>query len=69
MSKETKDKLSKMKSGENNPFYGKTHSDEVKKRLSEKASKQRHSKETKDKLSKSIKENHADFNCLCQEHP
>ena len=62
LSKETKDKLSKMKSGENNPFYGKTHSDEVKKRLSEKASKQRHSKETKDKLSKSIKENHADFN-------
>lgn len=51
-----------MKTGENNPFYGKTHSDAVKKKLSEKASSQRHSQETKEKMSKSMKENHADFN-------
>ena len=56
------EKISKIKSGENNPFYGKTHSDEVKKKLSEKALNQRHSKETREKMSKSMKENHADFN-------
>jgi len=34
-SQETKDKLSKLNSGEGNPFYGKTHSEETKQKLSE----------------------------------
>ena len=51
-SEEHRQMISKKFTGENNPFYGKTHSDDVKKLLSEKASQQRHSQETKEKMSK-----------------
>jgi hypothetical protein len=34
-SKETRKKLSKAKKGKNHPFYGKSHSDETKRKISE----------------------------------
>jgi len=47
--------LQKKNSGIGNPFYGKTHSDETKKKLSEYAKNRTHSAETKRKMSDSAK--------------
>lgn len=52
MSEEAKRKISKANSGENNYFYGKTHTKESKKKMSREGMK--HSKETKIKISKSL---------------
>lgn len=41
-------------SKENNPFYGKTHSEEIKKRISEKAKGRKHSEEAKRKISEKL---------------
>ena len=64
-SKETRDKISKSTSGENNPMFGKSHSKETRDKISKKMSKLRSgknnpmfgkspSKETREKLSKSL---------------
>lgn len=51
---ETKRKMSETKSkqylGENNPFYGKTHSEKTKKKMAKAAKNRRHSEETKLKM-------------------
>ena len=52
-SEETKKKLSMSNSGENNPFYGKTHTEESKKLISEKAKGRVVSAETRAKISDS----------------
>ena len=44
LTKEEWDKISESMSGENNPFYGKTHDEETKKILAQKAKKQRKGK-------------------------
>ena len=43
------------KKGENNPFYGKKHSEESKKRIGEKSKGRRHSEETRRKMRESHK--------------
>jgi len=64
-SKETREKISKSTSGENNPMFGKSHSKETRDKISKKMSKLRSgknnpnfgkspSKETREKLSKSL---------------
>jgi len=53
ISKETKDKLSEINTGEGNPFYGKTHSEETKQKLSELKIGTMASDQTKQKMSKS----------------
>ena len=45
------------KKGENNPFYGKKHSEESKKRIGEKSKGRRHSEEAKKKISEANKGN------------
>lgn len=49
---ETKNNMSLQRKGENNYFYGKTHSDHTKEIMREKALDRKHSVETKDKMSK-----------------
>ena len=49
---ETKNKMSLQRKGENNYFYGKTHSDHTKEIMRQKALARNHSVETKDKMSK-----------------
>lgn len=49
MSEKAKERL---KNPENNPMYGTHHSEEAKRRISEKATGRRHSKEAKEKMSK-----------------
>ena len=49
---ETKNKMSLQRKGENNYFYGKTHSDHTKEIMRQKALDRNHSVETKDKMSK-----------------
>lgn len=57
ISEKTKKKISKSLMGrfvgKNNPFYGKTHSNETKAKLSEIAKNRKHSKETKEKIRQS----------------
>lgn len=57
-SEETKQKLSELNKGENNPNYGKHRSDETKKKISGANKGRHHTDETKEKMSK----NHADVN-------
>jgi len=62
MTEETKQKLSLLNNGEGNPFFGKTHSEETKKILSEIKIGITLSKETKQKMSKSrCRENNGMF--------
>jgi len=49
---ETKNNMSLQRKGENNYFYGKTHSDQTKEIMRQKALDRNHSVETKDKMSK-----------------
>ena len=49
---ETKNKMSLQRKGENNYFYGKTHSELTKENMRQKALDRKHSIETKDKISK-----------------
>lgn len=60
---ETKEKQSKSKLGENNPFYGKKHTPETKKRISKSHKGVKFSEEHK----KNISRNHADFSG--EQHP
>lgn len=55
LTQEHKDKISKATSGENNPFYGKTHTSQVTERLKENSTGRRWKEETKQKLSKTLK--------------
>ena len=55
MSEEHKQALSAAQSGENNGMYGKTHSEESKKKMSEKHKGKKLSEEHKQKISKSTK--------------
>lgn len=55
-SDETKRKLSELNSGEKNHFYGKTHTDDVRKRISIARSGKSLSKEHKEKISKGIRQ-------------
>ena len=58
MSEESKKKISESTKGEKNPFYGKKHSKEARKKLSEKRKLYtgwNHSSETKKKISESMK--------------
>ena len=52
VSESTREKISKSKLGKNNPFYGKTHSEETKEKLRKKAIGRKLSTETKEKLRK-----------------
>lgn len=58
MTKESKKKLSKSLKGryanENNPFYGKTHTEETKKKIRESRKGKQLSEETKEKISKTL---------------
>lgn len=57
--KEIKRKISETHKGENNPFYGKCHTEETKQKLSEVNKGKKHSEETKQKISQANKgENH-----------
>jgi len=49
-----KEKLSTSLSGENNPFYGKTHSKETRKKVAESNRRRKWTKESKEKLSKTL---------------
>jgi group I intron endonuclease len=57
LSDETKQKISEHRKGkcvgEDNPFYGKTHTEEVRKKISETQLGRKHSNETKNKMSES----------------
>lgn len=53
ISDETRAKLSESKSGENNPFFGRTHSDETKIKMKDKRAEQIITEETKRKISDS----------------
>lgn len=55
LSKETKRKISDALKGEKHPWYGKNHSDESKKRISNSHKGKKHSEETKRKMKKSQK--------------
>ncbi len=55
LTEEHKQKISKATSGQNNPFYGKTHTTEVRKKLKENSYGRRWSEESKEKLSKTLK--------------
>jgi len=54
-SKETLQKMSKSQSGKNNPMYGKKHSEEIKKIISEASASKKNSEETRKKISESKK--------------
>lgn len=58
-SKEYKDRMSKMHSGQGNPFYGKHHSKSTKKKISKSGKGRKHSDETKAKISTANKGNTA----------
>ena len=61
-SAEMRKKMSKARSGENNPFFGKHHSAEMRKKMSEAHKGKHHSEETRKKISESKKgENHPMF--------
>jgi 5-methylcytosine-specific restriction endonuclease McrA len=51
LSEERKKRLSELGKGENNPFYGKKHSEETKKRISERAKGRIYPKERREKVS------------------
>ena len=53
--REISKKISEAQKGKNNPFYGKKHSEETKRKLSEAKKGKKHSKETKEKISKALK--------------
>lgn len=55
LTQEHKDKISKATSGENNPFYGKTHTSQVTEKLRENSIGRKWKEETKQKLSKTLK--------------
>jgi hypothetical protein len=55
LTEEHKQKISKATSGQNNPFYGKTHTLEVRQKLRESSYGKRWSEESKKKLSKTLK--------------
>jgi hypothetical protein len=55
MTEETKNKISQSLKGEKNPFYGKHHTEEAKRKLSESHKGKYHTEETKRKMSESRK--------------
>lgn len=61
-SDETKAKLSQLRMGVNNPFYGKHHSPETIKKLAQYSTGKKHSPETLRKMSIGMRQNHADYN-------
>ena len=58
LSEETRQKLSESHSGEKNPFFGKNHSEETLKRISEALKGKHHSEDTRLKMSESHKGKH-----------
>ena len=55
LSEETRKRISEMNKGENHPFYGKHHTDEAKKKISEAHKGKHHTEDTKKKMSEARK--------------